>query len=92
MNIHVTDCLINNDNLSHNTMKKKNIYANDKCQKPNNYFSQKPPPEILNISTVFRILNYSENQIVLERSVWMSSPLLPLSARSCRSSGLQTRY
>lgn len=53
MNIHVTDCLINNDNLSHNTMKKINIYANDKCQKPNNYFSQKPPPEILNISTVF---------------------------------------
>lgn len=44
MNIHVTDCLLNNDNLSHKTMKKINVYANDKCQKPNNYFSQKPPP------------------------------------------------
>lgn len=44
MNIHVTECLLNNDNLSHKTMKKINVYANDKCQKPNNYFSQKPPP------------------------------------------------
>lgn len=45
MNIHVTDCLLNNDNLSHKTMKKINVYANDKFQKPKKYFHRDRLPE-----------------------------------------------
>lgn len=49
MNKHVTDYLLNNDNLSHKTMKKINVYANDKCQKPKKYFHRDRLPEKLNI-------------------------------------------
>lgn len=44
MNIHVTGCLLNNDNF-HKTMKIINVYANDKCQKPKKYFHKDRLPE-----------------------------------------------
>lgn len=49
MNIHVTDCLLNNDNLSHKTMKKKMCMQMINAKNQTTIFHRNRLPEKLNI-------------------------------------------